>query len=73
MADDNNSIVANLKSGVTYLGKIALSLTRAFPQITGSAGHATAGTSGSLPATPAGYITIILPDGSTGVIPYYHP
>lgn len=59
------------QSGVRYLGLIIQVLQKAFIQFGGSTTSATAGTASALPAAPAGYVSIVLPDGTTGKIAYY--
>ena len=59
-----------LQNAVKVLSNIAQTLARSFPQVTGTASSATAGAA-TLPANPVGFITIILPDGSTALVPYY--
>lgn len=60
------------QSGVRYLGLIIQTLQRAFIQFGGKTASATAGAAGALPATPAGYIGVVLPDGTIGKIPFYN-
>lgn len=65
-----SDLITAVKNGVVHLGSLAKSIAASFPQITGTATSATAGAA-TLPANPVGFITIVLPDGSTGKVPYY--
>lgn len=56
----------------TKLDDINTTLAASFPQVTGTAGSATAGAA-TLPANPVGFITVLLPGGSTVLVPYYDP
>ena len=48
----------------------AQNIATVFPQQTGTASSATAG-SATLPANPVGFIIVTLPSGSTVKVPYY--
>lgn len=54
------------------LQQINQTLGRVFPQSTGTTTSATAGAASALPATPAGYLTITLPNGQPAKIAYYN-
>ena len=43
-----------------------------FPQGTGTTTSATAGAASALPATPAGYLTVVLADGTPAKIAFYN-
>jgi hypothetical protein len=60
------------QSGVRYLGLIIQTLQKAFIQFGGKTTTATAGVASALPATPAGYIGVVLPDGTIGKVPFYN-
>jgi hypothetical protein len=60
------------QSGVRYLGLIIQTLQKAFIQFGGKTTTATAGAASALPATPAGYVSVVLPDGTIGKIPFYN-
>lgn len=60
------------QSGVRYLGLIIQTLQKAFIQFGGSTTSATGGAASALPAAPAGYVSVVLPNGTTGKIPYYN-
>lgn len=66
------SLVTVMQNAVVALGKIASVLATSFPQATGTAASATAGTNGAVPAQVAGYLTITLPDGSAAKVPYFN-
>jgi hypothetical protein len=68
-----SAIVTVAQNIVVALGKIASILSTSFPQTTGTATSATAGTNGAVPAQVVGYLTIVLPNGSIGKIPYFGP
>ena len=65
-----DDLVSNLKNGVTNLGQLVQIIKSVFPQMTGLSSTATAGTA-TLPATPAGFIIVTLPNGSTVKVAYY--
>jgi hypothetical protein len=60
------------QSGVRYLGLIIQALQKAFIQFGGKTTSATSGAASALPATPAGYVGITLPDGTIGKVPFYN-
>lgn len=60
------------QNGVQVLGLILQALQSIFPSGTGVSTSATAG-SATLPADPAGFINVTLPDGSQARVPYYNP
>lgn len=60
------------QKGVQYLGLIIQALQKAFIQFGGATTSATAGAASALPATPAKYVSVTLPDGSVGKIPVYN-
>jgi hypothetical protein len=61
------------QSGVRYLGLIIQALQKAFIQFGGKTTSANAGGASALPATPATYVSVVLPDGTVGKIPVYAP
>lgn len=70
-------ILTTIKNAVVYLGQLVgllqdidSQLKASFPQVTGTAATATAGAA-TLPANPVGFVTVLLPDGSTVKLPYY--
>ena len=65
-----DDLVSNLKNGVTNLGQLVQIIKSVFPQMTGLSSTATAGAA-TLPATPAGFIIVTLPNGSTVKVAYY--
>lgn len=69
---DNGGNRSVLQNAVRYLGQIVTILGRSFPQVTGTASSATGGAA-TLPANPVKFVTIVLPDGSTALIPAYDP
>ena len=60
------------QSGVRYLGLIIQTLQKAFIQFGGKTTSATAGAASALPVAPAGYVSMTLPDGTVGKIPFYN-
>jgi hypothetical protein len=66
-------LVSTQKSGVQYLGQIILALKAAFIQFGGKTTSATGGAASALPAAPATYVSVVLPDGTVGKIPVYNP
>lgn len=77
MADgDSQQGLQNLNStqlqGVKNLGLIIQVLQKAFIQFGGKTTSATAGAASALPATPAGYVSFTLPDGTVGKFPFYN-
>lgn len=82
MADGNGSPVAGtsddtggnrsvLQNAVRVLSNIATTLSKSFPQVTSTASTATAGAA-ALPAAPAGFIVISLPNGTTAKVAFYN-
>lgn len=65
------SLVTVMQNAVVALGKIASVLATSFPQTTGTATSATAGSNGAVPAQVAGYLTITLPNGTQAKVPYF--
>ena len=65
-----DDLVSNLKNGVTNLGQLVQIIKSVFPQMTGLSSTATAGAA-TLPATPAGFIIVTLPNGNTVKVAYY--
>jgi hypothetical protein len=59
-------------SGVKYLGQLLNAFKAAFIQFGGKTTSATGGAASALPAAPAGYVSIVLPDGTIGKIPFYN-
>ena len=77
MADDLSSqglqdLNVTQQSGVRYLGLIIQALKAAFIQFGGKTTSATTGAATALPAAPAGYVSMVLPDGTVGKIPFYN-
>lgn len=63
-------LVTVLQQGVRNIGQLVQAMRTIFPQQTGTAPTASAG-SATLPATPEGFIMVTLPDGTLAKIPYY--
>ena len=61
------------QSGVRYLGLIIQTLQKAFIQFGGTTTSATTGSASALPAAPAKYVSVTLPDGTLGKIAIYNP
>lgn len=86
MADDDNDtsggasqLVTVNQNGVVALNAIlqaikanTAALQAVFPQGTGVSTTATAGAQ-TLPANPAGFVNVTLPNGSQARVPYYNP
>jgi hypothetical protein len=74
--DDSQQGLQNLNStqllGVKNLGLIIQVLQKAFIQFGGKTTSATSGAASGLPATPAGYVSFTLPDGTIGKMPFYN-
>jgi len=72
--DESQQGLQNLNStqlqGVKNLGLIIQAIKAVFPQQTGIALTATAGTA-TLPAAPIGFIVVGLPNGTSVKVPYY--
>lgn len=66
-----SQLVTVNQNGVIALGNLVQAIKSIFSTITGTSSTATAG-SATLPATPAGFISIALPNGSVGKVPYYN-
>lgn len=74
MADTGTSPLVNVNQlGVQALNAIVTAIKAIFPQGTGTATSATAGSASALPATPAGYLNVTLPSGAQAKVPYYNP
>jgi len=68
-----SSLLASVnQNGVEALNAILQTLRRSFPQTVGTATTATAGAQ-TLPANPAGFLSLSLPDGTQVRVPYYLP
>jgi hypothetical protein len=67
--------LANLFQGIQNIAKAIGSanqtLSKSFPQSVGTSTSATGGAA-TLPANPVGFLTIVMPDGSSKKIPYYN-
>ena len=66
-----SQLVTVNQNGVIAIGTLIQAIKSVFATITGTSATATAG-SATLPATPAGFIAITLPNGSVGKVPYYN-
>ena len=66
-----DTLTTTLKNVVTNIAAMTQTLSKIFPQILATSTTATIGTNGAPPAQVQGYIAIILPDGSTGKVPFY--
>jgi hypothetical protein len=64
-------VVTNLTQLIRSVASISQSISKSFPQVTGTATTATGGAA-TLPANPVGFIVITLPSGSTAKVPYYN-
>lgn len=65
-----DDLVTLLNQGVKNMGLLVQAIRTVFPQQTGTSTTATAGAA-TLPANPAGFIVVSLPDGSSKKVPYY--
>lgn len=68
---NSDSIFSILQNGVKYLGQLVVAVQKIFPQTSGTSGTATGGAA-TLPANPAGFLTVTLPNGTTAKVPYYN-
>lgn len=64
-------IQQTLQNVVIAINNLTTKLGQVFPQGSAVSHSATAGTD-TLPAAPAGFLTINLPDGTVGKVPYYN-
>lgn len=71
--DPLTTIQTTLLSLVTAINNLNTTVQAVFPQGTGTTTSATAGAASALPATPAGYLTITLANGTPAKVPYYNP
>lgn len=69
--DPLQNILTTLQSLVTAVNNLNQTVLAVFPQGTGTTTSATAGGASALPATPAGYLSITLADGTAAKVPYY--
>lgn len=67
---DTDSIARAIVNGNTLLAAIIQAIKSVFPQGQTITHTASAG-GDTLPANPAGFLTVTLPDGTTGKFPYY--
>lgn len=65
-------ILSALQNGVAAISNIGKTLAASFPQVTGTSTSATAGTATLTSSQPAGFVTVLLPNGNTVKIPYYN-
>lgn len=73
MPSSLTDIFTVLQNGVTALSAVAQSLSKSFPQVTGTSSTATVGGLTFSSSQPAGFITIVSTSGATVKIPYYNP
>lgn len=66
-----NDVVSNINNLIRSVGAIGSTLSKSFPQLTGTATTATGG-SATLPSAPVGFIVITLPSGASAKLPYYN-
>lgn len=64
-------LVTVLQQGVRNIGQLVQAMRTIFPQQTGTSPTASAGAE-TLPANPAGFIVVSLPDGTSAKVPYYN-
>lgn len=67
----SDDLVTYVKSGVSNLGLLVQAIRAIFPQQTATTPTATAGAA-TLPANPAGFIVVSLPNGTLAKVPYYN-
>lgn len=66
-----SDLITAIKNGNTLLSQVLTAIKAVFPQTLGTATTATAGTE-TLPAAPAGFLTVVNPvTGASVKIPYY--
>lgn len=73
MSGSLTDVFAVLQNGVVALGSIAKSISRSFPQVTGTSTSATAGAITFTSSQPAGFITLVSTSGATLKVPFYNP
>ena len=78
MANDAITVAAqNIAVAINSLNTatqaLNATLKSVLPAVQSTSTSATAGTAGPLPAEPAGYLNITLPDGKAARVPYYNP
>lgn len=61
------------QNGVIAINRMIQVLQSVLPLIQSTSTSASAGAASALPATPAGYLTQTLPDGTSIRVPYYLP
>ena len=67
-----DDLVSNIKNGVLAIGNLVTAVKSVFPQQTGTSTSATSGSASALPAIPAGYLIVTLPNGTTVKVAYYN-
>ena len=70
MAQD--ALVSAVQNGVQAIQRLTVTMQSVLPVVQSTATTATAGAE-TLPAAPAGFLNITLPDGTSAKVPYYNP
>lgn len=65
-----DDIVTTGRNILNALNTLNQTMSNTFPQQGGTSATATGGAA-TLPANPVGFLTITLPDGTSGKVPYY--
>jgi hypothetical protein len=66
-----SQLVTVNQNGVVAINAIVQALKAVFPSGTGTSATATTGAA-TLPANPAGFVNIVLPNGQPAKVPYYN-
>lgn len=66
----SDALVQTQQNGVVALNAIQQTLSKVFPQASGTSGSAIGGAA-TLPANPVGFVTVTLPGVGAVKIPYY--
>lgn len=66
------NIMSAIQQGVIAINNLTNAVRSVFPQqASGTSTSASGGSASALPAQPVSYLTITLPDGTTGKVPVY--
>lgn len=67
-----DAITTATQNLVIAFNNMNTTLNKVLPVVQSTATSATAGAASALPATPAGYLVITLPNGTPAKVPYYN-
>lgn len=71
--DPLQNVWNTLQQAVQAIQDLNQTIAAVFPQSQATTTSANSGTASALPGTPAGYLTITLPNGEPAKIPFYNP